>query len=240
MVSFMTSSRKTAAGPSLPRPGIAMPRLRFTWLVLAALIGPATVSAAPPMKPALVAAGATVKEDDSGAIVEVRFAGPAVDPAVLATLPELPKLASVVLAGADATDAALVPLGKIATLRNLDLRDCRISNAGLAHLVNLRNLAALAGMKDLAFLHIGSTAVSNAGLGGGAILQEGRSKAAEQPSSRRSTSLAGPRSGPSARIGDAGDPLTGSCVTWVARPWLGRRSFSCWPASRRQRCWPTP
>ena len=127
----------------IARPRIAMSRFRIASLLLVALIGPAAAPAAPPSKADLVAAGATVKQDDAGAIVEVRFAGPAVDPAVLATLPELPALQSVVLAGTDATDAALVPLGTIATLKNLDLRDCRISNAGLAHLVNLKQLAAL-------------------------------------------------------------------------------------------------
>jgi uncharacterized protein (DUF1501 family) len=55
-----------------------MPRLRLASLVLLALLGPVAVAAAP-AKPQLVAAGATVKEDESGAIVEVRFAGPAVD-----------------------------------------------------------------------------------------------------------------------------------------------------------------
>lgn len=99
--------------------------------------------AAAPTAESLVAAGAVVKQDDTGAIVEVRFAGPAVDPVVLAMLPELPALRSVVLAGTDANDAALVPLGRIATLTNLDLRDCPVSNAGLAHLASLRNLAAL-------------------------------------------------------------------------------------------------
>jgi Leucine-rich repeat (LRR) protein len=99
--------------------------------------------AAPPSDDALAAAGATIKKNDAGAIVEVRFKGPAVDPEILAGLPELPALTSVVLAGTDADDAALVPLGKIATLKNLDLRDCPVTNAGLAHLTGLENLAAL-------------------------------------------------------------------------------------------------
>jgi hypothetical protein len=99
--------------------------------------------AAPPIDAALAAAGATLKRDEAGSIVEIRFPGPSVDREILAALPELPALASVVLAGTDADDGALVPLGNIATLKNLDLRDCPVTNAGLAHLAGLENLAAL-------------------------------------------------------------------------------------------------
>jgi hypothetical protein len=112
-------------------------------LLLAALACGPVVSAAPPSDEALAAAGATVKRDEAGSIVEVRFAGPTVGRGILEVLPELPALASIVLAGTDADDAALVPLGKIATLRNLDLRDCPVTNSGLAHLAGLENLAAL-------------------------------------------------------------------------------------------------
>jgi Leucine-rich repeat (LRR) protein len=120
--------------------------MRTFLLILAALMvcsAPIVAVASPPSAAALEAAGATVKQDASGGIVEVRFRGPAVDAAILQTLPELPSLTSVVVAGTDVNDAALAPLGKIATLKNLDLRDCPISNAGLAHLVNLKDLAAL-------------------------------------------------------------------------------------------------
>jgi len=110
-------------------------------LLLTAVAGHAT--ATPPTEEAVTAAGATVKKNDSGAIVEVRFTGPSIAPEIIAALPELPALASVVLAGTDVGDAALVPLGTIATLKNLDLRDCPVSNAGLAHLTGLKNLAAL-------------------------------------------------------------------------------------------------
>ena len=111
-------------------------------LLLAAIAGGASL-AAPPDALTLTAAGATIKKNDAGAIVEVRFKGPAVDRSLLTALPELPALQSVVLAGTDADDAALVPLGTISTLKNLDLRDCPVSNAGLAHLTGLENLAAL-------------------------------------------------------------------------------------------------
>jgi hypothetical protein len=118
------------------------PVLRILWLALAACVS-APAGAAAPTPEALTAAGATVKTDAAGAVVELRFRGPAVDPALLATLPQLPALESVVLAGSEAGDEALEPLGRITTLKNLDLRDCRVTNAGLAHLVNLKSLAAL-------------------------------------------------------------------------------------------------
>ncbi|MBM4059152.1 MAG: hypothetical protein FJ275_13110, partial [Planctomycetes bacterium] len=114
-------------------------------LAVAALLAlPAAVAAAePPTDEALTAAGATLARNDAGAVVEVRFKGPAVGRGILAALPELPALESLVLAATDADDDTLEPIGRIATLRNLDLRDCRITNAGLARLGGLQRLAAL-------------------------------------------------------------------------------------------------
>ena len=117
-------------------------KLPSACLLLVALVCRA-VAAAPASDEALAAAGATVKKNAAGAITEVRFKGPDVDAKILADLPELPALTSVVLAGTNTDDIALGSLGKISTLENLDLRDCPVSNAGLAHLSGLHNLAAL-------------------------------------------------------------------------------------------------
>lgn len=114
-------------------------------VAVVAVIAPlaAAAPAAPFTDDSLAAAGAAVVKNDAGAIVELRFKGPAVERSILAALPELPGLESLVVAGTDVDDKALEPIGRIATLRNLDLRDCRITNAGLASLAGLERLAAL-------------------------------------------------------------------------------------------------
>ena len=60
--------------------------LKLVRIVTLILVPTGFCFAAAPTAESLVAAGAAVKQDDTGAIVEVRFAGPAVDPAVLAML----------------------------------------------------------------------------------------------------------------------------------------------------------
>ena len=62
--------------------------LTFSTLLLSAI--DAGTIAAPLSAEALTAAGAIVKQDAEGQIIEVRFKGPAVDRAILARLPELP------------------------------------------------------------------------------------------------------------------------------------------------------
>ena len=81
------------------------------------------------------------KEDDQ--IIEVDFRGKTIDDSATESLPKLPRLRSVLLAGTAITDAALPAIGEISTLENLDLRDCAISDAGLAHLTSLSRLKAL-------------------------------------------------------------------------------------------------
>ena len=112
-------------------------------VAVVARLAAAAPAAPPPIDELLAAAGAAVVKNDAGAIVELRFKGPAVERSILAALPELPGLESLVVAGTDVDDKALEPIGQITTLRNLDLRECRITNAGLASLEGLERLAAL-------------------------------------------------------------------------------------------------
>ena len=100
-------------------------------VAVVARLAAAAPAAPPPIDELRAAAGAAVVKNDAGAIVELRFKGPAVERSILAALPELPGLESLVVAGTDVDDKALEPIGQITTLRNLDLRECRITNAGL-------------------------------------------------------------------------------------------------------------
>ena len=89
-------------------------------VAVVARLAAAAPAAPPPIDELLAAAGAAVVKNDAGAIVELRFKGPAVERSILAALPELPGLESLVVAGTDVDDKALEPIGQITTLRNLD------------------------------------------------------------------------------------------------------------------------
>jgi len=108
---------------------------------------------------ALTKCGATLKTDDSDAIVEVDFRGTKIDGDMLRHLVGLPKLRSVRLNDTGMKDAGLQHLGAVTTLQNVDLRGCAISNDGLAWLKPLKNLKALRlSGRD------GKTTVNDAGL----------------------------------------------------------------------------
>lgn len=92
---------------------------------------------------ALEEAGAKLKRDGDGLVIEVDFRGTMVDSGLIEHAALLPRLRSLILIESGVTDEQLKVVGHISGLQNLDLRDCAISNAGLAHLTGLEKLRAL-------------------------------------------------------------------------------------------------
>ncbi|MFP6702943.1 MAG: hypothetical protein VB861_14445, partial [Planctomycetaceae bacterium] len=92
---------------------------------------------------ALESLGAKLKRGDDGRVTEVQLQGVELTESILASLPLLTDLRSVLLRDTSVPDAGLVSLGQITTLRNLDLRGSDIGNASLKHLVGLQSLRAL-------------------------------------------------------------------------------------------------
>jgi hypothetical protein len=88
-------------------------------------------------------AGATLKRDADGEVVEVLFTDKKTADPAIERLADLPRLRSVRLAGTQVTDAGMATLGRIKTLQNLDLRECPITNDGLQHVADLKRLRGL-------------------------------------------------------------------------------------------------
>jgi len=104
-------------------------------------------------------AAKSVRRNDSGQIIEVDLSAVEVTPEVLAALPQLTRLRSLLLRESTLEDSGLQEVGKCAALENLDLRECSIGNDGLEHLTGLKKLKALrlSGQS-------GATTVDDAGL----------------------------------------------------------------------------
>ena len=157
---------------------MTVPLSSVVLLVLTLACYPAV--ARPPSEEALTAAGTTVKKNHVGGIVELRFNGQAVDREILAALPTLPALTSLLLAGTDGDDRALVPIGKITALKNLDLRECAsLDDSALEPVGKLTSLERLnlwrvpvgdvgithlASLVRLRWLNLDNTLLSDAGL----------------------------------------------------------------------------
>ena len=92
---------------------------------------------------ALEEAGAKLKKDGDGLVIEVDFRGTTVGDAALENLAGLRRVRSVLLNETAVTDAGMATVGKVTTLQNVDLRGCTISNAGLEPLTVLSELKAL-------------------------------------------------------------------------------------------------
>ncbi|MFT5325341.1 MAG: hypothetical protein ACI8P0_003209 [Planctomycetaceae bacterium] len=92
---------------------------------------------------ALEEAGAKLKKDGDGLVIEVDFRGTTVGDAALENLAGLRRVRSVLLNETAVTDAGMATVGKVTTLQNVDLRGCTISNAGLEPLTALSELKAL-------------------------------------------------------------------------------------------------
>ncbi|MFT4557662.1 MAG: hypothetical protein ACI92S_003034 [Planctomycetaceae bacterium] len=92
---------------------------------------------------ALEEAGAKLKKDGDGLVIEVDFRGTTVGDAALENLAGLRRVRSVLLNETAVTDAGMATVGKVTTLQNVDLRGCTISNAGLEPLTALPELKAL-------------------------------------------------------------------------------------------------
>ena len=84
-----------------------------------------------------------IRRDGAGAIIDVDLRGLDISDTDLASLPELPRLRAVRLAGTAVTDDGMKTIGKVSSLEDLDLRDCGISDDGLSHLTGLSRLKAL-------------------------------------------------------------------------------------------------
>lgn len=92
---------------------------------------------------ALEEAGAKLKKDGDGLVIEVDLKGTTVGDAELESLAGLRRVRSVLLNETAVTDAGMATVGKVATLQNVDIRGCTISNAGLEPLAELPALKAL-------------------------------------------------------------------------------------------------
>jgi len=92
---------------------------------------------------ALEEAGAKLKKDGDGLVIEVDLRGTTIGDAALENLVGLQRVRSVLLNETAVTDAGMATVGKVATLQNVDLRGCTISNAGLEPLTALSELKAL-------------------------------------------------------------------------------------------------
>ena len=88
-------------------------------------------------------AGAKLKKDGDGLVIEADFRGLTIGDSALEYLIGLRRVRSILLNETGVTDAGMVTVGKVATLQNVDLRDCTISNAGLEPLAELSQLKAL-------------------------------------------------------------------------------------------------
>lgn len=88
-------------------------------------------------------AGAKLKKDGDGLVIEADFRGLTIGDSALEYLIGLRRVRSVLLNETSVTDAGMATVGKVATLQNVDLRDCTISNAGLEPLAELSQLKAL-------------------------------------------------------------------------------------------------
>ena len=91
----------------------------------------------------LTKAGAKLKQDADGNVLEVDFRGTDIGDEALAKVPELQKVRSLLLNDTNVSDAGLILAGKTRTLTNLDLRGCKVTNAGIASLGELSKLRAL-------------------------------------------------------------------------------------------------
>lgn len=92
---------------------------------------------------ALEEAGAKLRKDGDGLIIEADFRGLTIGDSALEHLAGLRRVRSVLLNETGVTDAGMATVGKVATLQNVDLRGCTISNAGLEPLAALPELKAL-------------------------------------------------------------------------------------------------
>lgn len=84
-----------------------------------------------------------LKRDSEGYVTDLQLREESPTRELLESLPSLPRLRSLVLAGTATTDESLGLISKLECLRNLDLRNCPVSNAGLAHLTGMKSLAAI-------------------------------------------------------------------------------------------------
>lgn len=92
---------------------------------------------------ALEEAGAKLKKDGDGLVIEADFRGTSIGDSALENLAGLRRVRSVLLNETAITDAGMAAVGKVSTLQNVDLRGCTISNAGLEPLAGLSALKAL-------------------------------------------------------------------------------------------------
>lgn len=92
---------------------------------------------------ALKEAGAKLKLDGDGLVIEADFRGTSIGDSALESLVGLKRVRSVLLNETAVTDAGMATVGKVSTLQNVDLRGCAISNAGLEPLTALSELKAL-------------------------------------------------------------------------------------------------
>jgi hypothetical protein len=120
--------------------------------ITALLISGCKPTAAPKVAPepddagsvsALEEAGAKLKKDGDGLVIEVDFRDSTIGDAVLENLAGLRRVRKVLLNETAVTDAGMAAVGKVTTLQDVDLRGCTISNAGLEPLTALSELKAL-------------------------------------------------------------------------------------------------
>jgi hypothetical protein len=146
-------SKSLVRQPASPK-DISMNCFRTTLLLVitASLISGCKPTTAPTAAPepddagsvsALEEAGAKLKKDGDGLVIEVDFRGTTVGDSALEHLAGLRRVRSVLLNETGVTDAGMATVGKVATLQNVDLRGCTISNAGLEPLAALSELKAL-------------------------------------------------------------------------------------------------
>lgn len=92
----------------------------------------------------LKAAGAKLKLDQAGYVIEVNLRGTLIDDAKdLQGITQLSRLRSLLFNETPITEAELELIAKVASLENLDARDCALNNKSITYLTGLSKLKAL-------------------------------------------------------------------------------------------------
>lgn len=137
----MTASLISGCKPTVAPTGASSPENESTQTVTSPKAVPASDDAG--SVAGLEEAGAKLKKDGDGLVIEVDFRGSTIGDAALENLAGLRRVRSVLLNETAITDVGMAAVGKVATLQNVDLRGCTISNAGLKPLTALSELKAL-------------------------------------------------------------------------------------------------
>ncbi|WP_417396975.1 leucine-rich repeat domain-containing protein [Gimesia chilikensis] len=92
----------------------------------------------------LKAAGAKLKLDKDGYVIEVNLRGTVIDDAkTLEAITQLTRLRSLLFNETPLNDAVLELVGQVKSLENLDARDCSLTNKSITYLTGLSKLKAL-------------------------------------------------------------------------------------------------